>query len=174
MALARMEMNCFALFKQAATAILVSPLAGSYSGWISFKALLQPMKLLQGLGRCITQTTKRWRKSTPTFDLEADVPTATYMRRHFKMEPNEQLNQMARRLVWWQPSEITLANAPRFLMQVMTLGSWNEVEQVREAFGPGALRDALLNAEPGVFDGKSWSYWHVVFGIPERPLPGGS
>jgi hypothetical protein len=90
------------------------------------------------------------------------------------MISQDQLKQIARELFWWQAPEISLANPRRFLMQVMTLGSWKEVEVVREAFGPDALRDALVNAEPGVFDGKSWSYWHVVFGLPERPLPGGS
>lgn len=78
---------------------------------------------------------------------------------------------MARRLMWWQTPEATLANLPRFLMQVMTLGSWREVETVRETFGESALRDALMHAEPGVFDAKSWSYWHNVFGITKGPLP---
>jgi hypothetical protein len=90
------------------------------------------------------------------------------------METNEQMKQIAQRLVWWQTPEEALRNVPRFLMQVMTLGSWKEVETVRETFGAEALRNAFVNAEPGVFDPKSWSYWHVVFGLPERPLPGGS
>ena len=90
------------------------------------------------------------------------------------MISQEQLKRIAEELFWWQAPEVSLANPRRFLMQVMTLGSWKEVEDVREAFGADALRDALVNAEPGVFDGKSWSYWHVVFGLPERPLPGGS
>lgn len=84
---------------------------------------------------------------------------------------HEQLKQLAKKLLWWQEPEVSLANPRRFLMQVMTLGSWKEVEEMREAFGSDAFRDALVNAEPGVFDAKSWSYWHVVFGIPERPLP---
>jgi hypothetical protein len=90
------------------------------------------------------------------------------------MQTNEELNQIAKRLIWWQAPEVSLARVPRFLMQVMTLGSLREIETVRETFGAAALREALENAEPGVFDPKSWSYWHAVFGLPERPLPGGS
>ena len=90
------------------------------------------------------------------------------------METKLELNQIAKRLIWWQTPEVSLANPPRFLMQVMTLGSWQEIEVVRGTFGAAALRDALENAEAGVFDAKSWSYWHVIFGMAERPLPGGS
>ena len=92
----------------------------------------------------------------------------------FTLQENEQIKQMAGRLMWWQAPEVTLANLPRFLMQVMTLGSWQEVEAVRGAFGEEALRDALIHAEPGVFDAKSWSYWHLIFGLPKPALPGGS
>jgi hypothetical protein len=91
-----------------------------------------------------------------------------------RMETNEQIKQIARRLIWWKSPEEVLQNVPRFLMQAMTLGSWKEVEAVRSAFGEPALRDAFVNAEPGIFDAKSWSYWQAVFGLPERPMPGGS
>jgi len=32
----------------------------------------------------------------------------------------------------------------------------------------------IAHRDIDVFDPKSWSYWHAVFGLPERPLPGGS
>jgi hypothetical protein len=84
------------------------------------------------------------------------------------------LERIAARVIWWQRPEVSLGNVPRFLMQVMTLGSWSEVQEAREAFGEEAMRNALVNAEPGVFDGKSWTYWHVVFGLSEPLLPGSS
>ena len=86
----------------------------------------------------------------------------------------ESLQAIAKRLFWWQEPEVSLSNSPRFLMQVMTLGTDSEVEVAEKTFGRDAMRDALCNADPGVFDPKSWSYWHLVFGIPMRPLPGGS
>jgi len=53
----------------------------------------------------------------------------------------------------------------------MTLGTWEEVKAVTQAFGIEALKDALLNAQAGVFDVRSWAYWHAVFDLPEAPMP---
>src|SRR6201999_290896 len=41
-----------------------------------------------------------------------------------EMENAGQISEIAARLIWWQPAKDSLANTPRFLMQVMTLGSW--------------------------------------------------
>jgi hypothetical protein len=87
------------------------------------------------------------------------------------METNEQLNQMAQRLIWWQPPEISFGQPRRLLGQVMTLGDWPEVVAFKNAFGWTAFRDALVNAEPGLFDNKSWVMWHHFFGLPVPELP---
>jgi hypothetical protein len=87
------------------------------------------------------------------------------------MEIKEQLRRIAKELFWWQTPEISLANPRRFLAQVMTLGTWQEVQFVKDEFGWEALKDALLNAPAGVFDGRSWAYWRAVFRLPEAELP---
>ena len=87
------------------------------------------------------------------------------------MNGPQQLETIARKLFWWQSPEVSLANTPRFLAQVMTFGTWDEVKQAEVAFGVDAFRDALANAPAGVFDLRSWSYWHAVFGLPEADLP---
>lgn len=84
---------------------------------------------------------------------------------------SEQLKRIAKDLFWWQPPDVALASPRRFLAQVMTLGTWDEVQSVKNAFGWDAFRDALLNAPPGVFDGRSWAYWHAFFGLPEAEMP---
>ena len=87
------------------------------------------------------------------------------------------LRNLARRYVWWQQPEITLARRSRFLCQLMQLGTAEDVRSARNALGDGAFRDALRSAPPGVLDPKSWNYWHLVlFGgpvppRPKRPLP---
>jgi len=73
--------------------------------------------------------------------------------------------------MWWEEPSVALSRPARFIMQVMTLGTWHDVQTVREAFGREAFREALLKAEPGVFDKRSWAYWHAVFGLPEGELP---
>jgi len=89
----------------------------------------------------------------------------------FSMANEEHLKRIARVLFWWQAPEISLANPRRFLAQVMTLGTWDEVHRVEDSFGWDAFKDTLLNAPPGVFDGRSWAYWHAFFGLPEAEMP---
>ena len=88
-----------------------------------------------------------------------------------KRSDTKQLKGIAKELFWWQPPEISLANPRRFLAQVMTLGTWDEVQQVKEVLGWDAFKDALLNAPAGVMDPRSWAYWHVYFGLPEAKMP---
>ena len=83
-----------------------------------------------------------------------------------------ELREVARRLVWWQDPETSLAQPERLIAQVMTLGTWKDVELVREACGEDAMRAVLASPPPGVFDARSWSYWHVRFGFEHAlPLP---
>lgn len=83
----------------------------------------------------------------------------------------EEMKSIARVLMWWQTPELTLANPRRFLCQLMTLGTWPEVQKARQAYGLEAFKDALVHATPGVFDAPSWSYWRLITGLPEADLP---
>ena len=83
-----------------------------------------------------------------------------------------ELLSIARRLIWWMPAEEALAFPARFLAQVMTFGTWDDVQSVRARLGEKRFRQTLADAPPGVFDPRSWHYWHHVFGIePVPPLP---
>jgi hypothetical protein len=81
------------------------------------------------------------------------------------------LFNLARKLMWWMEPAEALAQPKRFLMQIMVLGTWKDVQFAQKKFGLDAFKAALEAAEPGVFDQRSWSYWHARFGMPERPLP---
>jgi hypothetical protein len=87
------------------------------------------------------------------------------------MVNEEQLKRIAKELFWWQTPEVSLANPRRFLAEVMTLGTWQEVQQVKEAFGWDAFKDALVNARAGVFDPRSWAYWQAFLDLPAAELP---
>ena len=87
------------------------------------------------------------------------------------MQIDDGLKRVAKELFWWQAPEVALANPRRFLAQVMTLGTWQEVQQVKEAFGWDAFKDALLNAQAGIFDPRSWAYWQAFLGLPEAEMP---
>lgn len=79
---------------------------------------------------------------------------------------------IARRLFWWKTPEDALSDQIRFVCQVMTLGTWEDISTVRRELGDAAFLQALQYAPPGVFDARSWNYWHLVFAIrPTPPMP---
>jgi len=82
------------------------------------------------------------------------------------------LKRIAQKLLWWQPPEVSLATPLRLACQVMVWGTWEDVLQARAILGDELFRRALQQAPPGIFDARSWNYWHLVFGItPVPPLP---
>lgn len=88
-----------------------------------------------------------------------------------------ELLAVARRLVWWKPPPAALRDRRGFLAQVMALGAWNDVAATRRHCSDAELRETLRDAPPGVFDARSWSYWHRLLGesrvppLPHRRLP---
>jgi hypothetical protein len=87
------------------------------------------------------------------------------------MASKDDISEIAQRLIWWESPEEALGRPARLIMQVMTRGRWEDVLFLQGVYGKQAFKEALLHAEPGVFDIKSWNYWHVVFGLPVGPLP---
>jgi len=82
------------------------------------------------------------------------------------------LKRTAQKLVWWQPAEAALADPLRLACQVMALGTWDDTLMARAELGDALFHRALQHAPPGVFDVRSWNYWHLVFGMtPVPPLP---
>jgi hypothetical protein len=82
------------------------------------------------------------------------------------------LEKVAARLFWWKTPAEALAYPNRFLAQVMTYGTIEDLAIVRRHFPESAFRDVLADPPPGVFDPRSWSYWHVRFGLEQpRELP---
>jgi hypothetical protein len=82
------------------------------------------------------------------------------------------LENVASRLFWWKTPSEALEYPNRFLAQVMTYGTIEDLAVVRRYFPESALRDVLADPPPGVFDPRSWAYWHVRFGLePPRQLP---
>ena len=78
----------------------------------------------------------------------------------------------ARQVVWWRPPQKTLQNERLFLNQVMCHGTPDVVVTVRRHYDDDRLRDALREALPGIFDRRSWAYWHLMLDMgPPPPLP---
>jgi hypothetical protein len=81
----------------------------------------------------------------------------------------EQLEFIAKRVAWWKTPVEALADPNDFLCRVMTFGLWTDVTYVARMFGDDAMRQALKQAPPGVFDPPSWHYWHYRLGFDHVP-----
>jgi hypothetical protein len=76
------------------------------------------------------------------------------------------------RVVWWDTPEQVLSRLDDFLARVMTLGSFADANTVERIYGIEVLRAALRSASPGIFDIRSWHYWHHRLGLGDAgPLP---
>jgi hypothetical protein len=78
----------------------------------------------------------------------------------------------ARRSVWWRDATDAVTRPRRMIAGVMADGTWEDVELVRGLVGDAALEDVLAAPPPGVFDRRSWVYWHARYQRgPAPPLP---
>ena len=78
---------------------------------------------------------------------------------------------VAQRVFWWGKPEEWLEDTPRFVAQVMAFGDWEDVRTTYNLLGKGAFVDVLKNPPAGVFDQKSWTFWHLYFHQPVPPMP---
>ena len=90
----------------------------------------------------------------------------------FPLRVTQELLRVAKRMVWFREPEETLRDPVLLLCHVMTFGTVADVAATRDHFSDDHLREALRLAHPGIFDARSWVYWHVVLGVhPVPPLP---
>jgi hypothetical protein len=88
-----------------------------------------------------------------------------------------ELETVAKRLFWWKSPADALADPVRFLAQVMTYGTVEDLVVARRHYSGDDFRRVLDEPPAGVFDPRSWAYWHIVFGLeppaelPRRRLP---
>ncbi len=83
-----------------------------------------------------------------------------------------ELLPVAAKVFWWGTPEQALQDPRRFAAQVMTYGDWEDVRATLRLLGEAVFKAALDNPPPGVFDQKSWNYWHLFFRrTPVPPLP---
>ncbi len=83
------------------------------------------------------------------------------------------LLEVAKRVVWFKKPEDTLKNPYHFLAYLMTFGTVEDVKVVRQYLTDADFVEALKNAPPGIFDERSWTYWHLVLcqKNPAPPMP---
>jgi hypothetical protein len=74
--------------------------------------------------------------------------------------------------MWFKSPRDAIAMPVHFIAYVLTYGTHEDVSKLRRFVSDDALREALASAPPGVFDDRSWAYWHLKLGrYPPPPLP---
>ncbi|HEX7233945.1 MAG TPA: hypothetical protein VF243_01640, partial [Nitrosospira sp.] len=57
------------------------------------------------------------------------------------------------------------------LARAMAYGALSDVQALSELYSKQDFVVALRHAPPGVFDARSWRYWHLILNRPIPPLP---
>jgi len=79
------------------------------------------------------------------------------------------LLQVARKVLWYDAPERTLADIPMFLAHLMVYGSPADVRIVEGYLSAEEFCRALKNAPAGVFTQEAWIRWHGRLGL--MPIP---
>ena len=84
---------------------------------------------------------------------------------------------LARKYVWWQDPRLTLADPRLLIVQVMTLGTLDDVRWLIDRVPADELRQVLREPPIGIFNERSWRFWHLrldcrpIPPLPARPPP---
>lgn len=84
----------------------------------------------------------------------------------------EELKKVSKRVIWFEDPEKALSDPVRFVAYAMTHGTHDDMKVVRQHLSDDDLKEALVKAPPGIFDGRSWAYWNLKMGqYPTPPMP---
>ena len=92
-------------------------------------------------------------------------------KRAIPSEVRAKLIPVAQRVFWWGDAEKWVQDVLRFAAQVMTFGNFENVRLTLRLLGDKTFVDALKSAPAGVFDPRSWTFWHAYYRLPLPPLP---
>lgn len=85
---------------------------------------------------------------------------------------NAETEEVARRVVWFEPPKDALADPVRFMAYAMRYATHEDMEVLRRYVSDGDFQEALDKAPPGIIDGRSWAYWNSKMGrYPAPPMP---
>lgn len=85
------------------------------------------------------------------------------------IKPSPEKLALARRLIWFEPPEHAQQNPIRLLAYAFAKGKPNDMALVNRLFTKSQLQYALGHAPPGIIDGRSWAYWHLMLDLKEAP-----
>lgn len=77
------------------------------------------------------------------------------------------LNRMAEKYLWWKREDDRSFNPKRIMVQVMTMGTWEDMVALERIMDFEKLKDALKETPSGVMNERSWHFWHYRLGLVE-------
>ena len=79
---------------------------------------------------------------------------------------------VARRIIWFEPPEVALADPVRFMAYAMARATHEDMKVIRRYLDDADFIETLENTPPGVIDPRSWAYWNSKMGrYPAPPMP---
>jgi len=82
------------------------------------------------------------------------------------------LLSLAKKYVWWKAADKEVEDLPHLVAQVFTFGTWNDAFRMYSYLGEPICKDVIAQVPPGIFNQRSWEFWHNYLGIePTPPLP---
>lgn len=86
---------------------------------------------------------------------------------------NREMARIARKLVWFEEPEQSLANPIRFIAYAMARATATDMAEIRRHVSDEDFIQAIDHAPPGIIDPRSWAYWNIVIAgrSPPPPLP---
>ena len=73
--------------------------------------------------------------------------------------PEGILSELERKFFWWEPVGSQPRSDARILAQAMSMAGFEEVRRLEQLLGYDRLSEAMLQAEPGWIDERSWEFW---------------
>jgi hypothetical protein len=83
--------------------------------------------------------------------------------------------ELEQKYFWWEPVGEEPRSDLRILMQAMNFAPYAEIQRLETTLGQNFLAEAMLGAEPGWLDERSWEFWRGRLStatgkaIPETP-----
>jgi hypothetical protein len=79
---------------------------------------------------------------------------------------------LARRIIWFEAPEQSLADIPRFLAYALRYAQPLDMAAIRAVVGDEYILKTLDHLPPGIVDPRSWAYWNSKLGRwPAPPAP---
>jgi hypothetical protein len=73
--------------------------------------------------------------------------------------------------MWWDSADGGPFSHERVIVQVMNLGTYDDIRRLEKEFSPRFLATVMRNAAPGWFSARSWEFWRGRLSVDGERVP---